>query len=102
MWRTRKVGPDAACTWCGRPASQVAKLIAGPNVYICDTCVEAAERTLAGEHGDNGSFARADRRSPTARCGFCARRASPERSLVTAAPGQICTDCLRICREILQ
>src|SRR5260370_37955118 len=28
------------------PPSEVAKLIAGPNVFICDACVSAAERTL--------------------------------------------------------
>ncbi len=29
------------CSFCGRPASEVNKLIAGPNnVYICDECVE--------------------------------------------------------------
>ena len=28
------------CSFCGRPASQVSKLIAGPNSYICNECVE--------------------------------------------------------------
>jgi len=28
------------CSFCGRPGSQVNKLIAGPNAYICDECVE--------------------------------------------------------------
>lgn len=28
------------CSFCGRPASQVNKLIAGPSAYICDECVE--------------------------------------------------------------
>jgi len=29
------------CSFCGRPSSEVSKLIAGPNdVYICDECVE--------------------------------------------------------------
>ena len=28
-WRRRTIGPDAVCTWCGRPPSEVAKLIAG-------------------------------------------------------------------------
>ncbi|MFN4190475.1 MAG: ATP-dependent Clp protease ATP-binding subunit ClpX [Pseudothermotoga sp.] len=28
------------CSFCGRPASQVSKLIAGPSAYICDECVE--------------------------------------------------------------
>lgn len=27
------------CTFCGKKAMEVAKLIAGPNVYICDECV---------------------------------------------------------------
>ncbi len=43
IWRTRNVGRDAACTWCGRPPSEVAKLIAGPDVFICDACVQSAE-----------------------------------------------------------
>src|SRR5262245_3307105 len=32
-WGTRTVRPDAICTWCGRPPSEVQKLIAGPKVY---------------------------------------------------------------------
>src|SRR5512142_2381168 len=44
-WRTRRHPPDAICTWCGRPPGEVSKLIAGPNVFICDACVEAAEGT---------------------------------------------------------
>ena len=39
VWRTRTMPTDAVCTWCGRPPSEVSKLIAGPNVYICDTTV---------------------------------------------------------------
>src|SRR5437870_6176157 len=43
VWRTRIVKRDAVCTYCGRPPGEVAKLIAGPNVYICDACVARAE-----------------------------------------------------------
>ena len=28
------------CSFCGKPQSQVKRLIAGPDVYICDECVE--------------------------------------------------------------
>ena len=28
------------CTFCGKSHQEVKKLIAGPNVYICDECVE--------------------------------------------------------------
>ncbi len=30
----------ATCSFCGRPEDLVEKLIAGPNVYICDRCVQ--------------------------------------------------------------
>ncbi len=100
-WRTRTIGRDAACTWCGHPPSEVAKLIAGPNVFICDACVESAERTAAGARASSGPFERMKPRSIAARCSFCGKRANEGRSLATAPPGNVCTDCLRVCREIL-
>jgi ATP-dependent Clp protease ATP-binding subunit ClpX len=27
------------CSWCGKNQHEVGKLIAGPNVFICDECV---------------------------------------------------------------
>jgi predicted DNA-binding transcriptional regulator AlpA len=45
---------DLHCSFCGQPAAAVAKLIAGPDVYICDTCVDLCNRILA----DDGSVAR--------------------------------------------
>jgi ATP-dependent Clp protease ATP-binding subunit ClpX len=35
-----------ACSFCGRTAAEVAKLVAGPNVYICDRCVAEATRIM--------------------------------------------------------
>jgi len=113
-WRTRRMPADAVCTWCGRPPSEVEKLIAGPNVYICDACVQAAEKTAAvastppaparargaGEAGTR-PFARVRSTSIAQRCAFCGKRAKGSRSLVTAPAGHVCTDCLRVCREIL-
>ena len=37
---------DAVCTFCGRPPAELDKLIAGPNVFICDACVALAEKAL--------------------------------------------------------
>src|SRR5262245_48494756 len=46
VWRTRNVTRDLICTWCDRPDREVSKLIAGPNVFICESCIEAAERAM--------------------------------------------------------
>jgi len=94
-WRTRVIRPDAICTWCGRPPSEVSKLIAGPHVYICDDCVDAATSAAAPFDGVRTKTA-------AARCAFCAKRAGGSRSLVTAPAGHVCTECLRVCREILE
>ena len=37
------------CSFCLRPDSAVAKLIAGPGVYICDGCVDLCNSILEGE-----------------------------------------------------
>jgi len=36
----------ACCSFCGRPEDLVEKLIAGPNVYICDRCVQLCNGIL--------------------------------------------------------
>ncbi|MDD2301649.1 MAG: ClpX C4-type zinc finger protein, partial [Eubacteriales bacterium] len=30
---------ELTCSFCGKPQSQVRRLIAGPDVYICDECI---------------------------------------------------------------
>ena len=90
IWRGRRGTRDAICTWCERPPSEVAKLIAGPKVFICDQCIAGAERQLAA----------AARHRSSRRCGFCSRRANSHRSIVEGTTS-ICSDCLRACREIV-
>jgi ATP-dependent protease Clp ATPase subunit len=34
------------CSFCRRDEAHVAKLVAGPRVYICDACVEIAARIM--------------------------------------------------------
>jgi ATP-dependent protease Clp ATPase subunit len=38
---------DAACCFCERTVDQVTHLIEGPNLFICDICVDACVDTLA-------------------------------------------------------
>jgi ATP-dependent protease Clp ATPase subunit len=35
-----------SCTFCKRSEKQVAKLVAGPGVYICDVCTERAHAII--------------------------------------------------------
>jgi ATP-dependent Clp protease ATP-binding subunit ClpX len=40
------------CSFCGKSADEVKKLIAGPSVYICDECVEKYTERIAEELGE--------------------------------------------------
>lgn len=99
-WRTRRTTRDAVCTWCDRPPSEVEKLVAGPNVYICDGCVAAVGRVERGTGKATGPLKLA-RIGSRDRCSFCRKRASETRELVTGPAAHICADCLRITRDIM-
>jgi len=40
------------CSFCGKPQEQVRRLIAGPNVYICNECVELCQEIIEEEFID--------------------------------------------------
>jgi hypothetical protein len=52
---SRKPTRDAArlenprCSFCGKDQHTVAKLIAGPGVYICDECVDLCDQILLAQ-----------------------------------------------------
>lgn len=99
VWKRRAIERDAVCTWCGRPPSEVSGLIAGPMVYICDACTQDAESAMTGRGSGRAELRRAGRGS-RARCSFCRKRPDGNRALVIG-PANVCSECLRICREIL-
>ncbi|PKM85118.1 MAG: ATP-dependent Clp protease ATP-binding subunit ClpX [Firmicutes bacterium HGW-Firmicutes-11] len=40
------------CSFCGKPQDQVRRLVAGPNVYICDECIELCQDIIKEEFSD--------------------------------------------------
>jgi len=99
-WRTRNAGRAAVCTWCDRPPSEVSKLVAGPNVFICDTCLDSAERAVKRVAGVSGDLRRA-REGARDRCTFCRQRNSPARAVVVGPAANICSDCMGLCRDFM-
>jgi ATP-dependent protease Clp ATPase subunit len=50
------------CSFCGRDEDRVARLIAGPQVFICDACVAECNAILA-RHPPPPTGRQAERRS---------------------------------------
>jgi ATP-dependent Clp protease ATP-binding subunit ClpX len=46
---TRTFAATLTCSFCGKHQRQVNKLIAGPDVYICNECVELCVEIIAQE-----------------------------------------------------
>jgi hypothetical protein len=38
------------CSFCGKPKSEVMQIIAGPEAFICDECVQLCVRIVIAEH----------------------------------------------------
>jgi ClpX C4-type zinc finger protein len=99
IWRTRNPPLGAVCTFCGRPPLEVSKLLAGPNVFICDTCVASGDLAIAGAAPNAGWSVSQVTKS---RCSFCARRASKQRAVARVAGASICHECIGLCHKIMQ
>src|SRR5262249_25106883 len=46
----RRLRSKVRCSFCGRDADAVGRLVAGPSVYICDACILACVEVLE-QHG---------------------------------------------------
>ena len=54
------------CSFCGKPQDQVKRLIAGPNVYICNECIELCQEIIEEEFVDNVDYELEDLPKPSA------------------------------------
>jgi ATP-dependent Clp protease ATP-binding subunit ClpX len=51
------------CSFCGKSETEVAKLVAGPRVYICDQCVRTARQVMEQDGDEPPDFQRGARRA---------------------------------------
>ncbi len=85
------------CSFCGKGADDVKKLIAGPKVYICDECIEVCQQILASDTTvaaplqlEEGLGAHA---TLVARCRLCDLPMPVVEALIVDARGFLCRGC---------
>lgn len=84
------------CDFCSSSQHDVLKLIAGPNTYICNECVEKAEGALQNKIRFEGDV----------HCSFCGKHANEvDRNMVNSWASddawRICLECIVLCRDIV-
>ncbi len=53
--------PDCNCSFCGKNQDEVNKLIAGPDVFICDECIDLCNEIVQDESASDGDETDAQR-----------------------------------------
>jgi hypothetical protein len=103
-WRAKKARTmDLICTFCGLPDDEVAKLIAGPGVFICDACVALVHHVVGSGTAvetERTRLARVSRVSD-AQCSFCGKPVQKTTTMVAGPGVRICDVCLDLCDEVL-
>ena len=100
---------NAACSFCGTPDGRAKRLVAGPNVWICDACVDVAAGVVAGKASALRRWATLE--APPARrkakwrskdqCSFCGKKPDQVAGMAEGGSHRICGDCLGLCRQIV-
>jgi hypothetical protein len=78
------------CSACGRAKADVAYMLAGPNVYICDRCIAEGARQLSPHHPPLAGI----------RCRFCHQLRAPDVVTVVGSV-TVCADCVGLMETIL-
>ncbi len=102
------------CSFCGKKANQVNKMVAGPNnVYICDRCIETCANII---NENNSNFKDNDlikkglntnkksHSSPRKKmtCSFCGKTSNQVKKMVSLASGvHICDECIKTCSDMV-
>jgi ATP-dependent protease Clp ATPase subunit len=86
---------NLVCSFCGRTSDAVEKLVAGPQVYICDGCVSLSLRNLTCF--DSGADAPGGELSGQLRCSFCGKTERQVEGLAHGLGHLVCNGCLAQC-----
>jgi hypothetical protein len=99
------------CSFCKKSQQDVKKLIAGPNVYICDECVDIcnhvlAENILLEDAGkEPGNSERAAAHAPiqlaAGRCSLCHCQFPTNQLVLVPERGAVCPACGDAVRAVL-
>jgi hypothetical protein len=89
--------PDC-CSFCGGGVHLLRSLVAGPQVAICDSCLESFEAALRGSAPLPVGASMQD--GGEALCGFCLRKPPEVAGLLVRNMAAVCPECLRACVDI--
>jgi len=79
------------CSFCGKNQQEVAKIIAGPSVHICDECVELCGKILRKQNVNAEEAAAA---ATERLCGICMEQRESDELIFLPHAAYMCAGCL--------
>src|SRR5262245_57982876 len=90
------------CHFCTATRDEARRLVHGPAVVICDSCVaDAIAAVVAGEPAQGLPGEMHARQSEFPYCRFCAKPAGEVKRLIYRGSACICDECVCLCLKIL-
>jgi hypothetical protein len=100
--RQRIARAACRCSFCEREGVDVAHLVAGPGVYVCERCVDHAEELVADKSIAAASNPFSVVTDESAACSFCGKHTPQVAKLLAGPHALICDECVTLSREIQQ
>jgi ATP-dependent protease Clp ATPase subunit len=101
--RVHQIIDGAVCSFCDARQADVARLIAGPGVFICDRCLMLALRVIASERdaSDDRTIIQQAAAGPSVKCSFCRKKAKRVGRMAERSETRICSHCLSLCTQVI-
>ena len=87
-----------SCSFCNQSQAEVRKLVAGPNVFICDECVQICNRIMLDDDpplaAEQAPSQQSTRSTVIVPCKLCELQFPLEDALVVSERGFLCPGCI--------
>jgi hypothetical protein len=94
--------PKLRCSFCGKSQGEIRKLIAGPNVYICDECVDLCNDILEREAESVSTREEATPVHSIASCALCRLPKDVTELRMIGEKGVLCVECIDTVRSVVE
>jgi len=94
--------PKVSCSFCGKSEDAVRRLTAGPNVHICDECVDLCNDVLERESAKEVTAKSETPTSAVASCALCHLPKDATELRMIGENGALCVACIEMVRSVVE
>jgi hypothetical protein len=91
------------CSFCDISQHETKILIAGPDKFICDSCVNICDKQITGLNEKKYFDSVSNKNSlPKFHCNFCNKSQNDVKCIIDGSNSAICNECIELCNQIIR